>query len=152
MTMKCILIDKDDNPYKMLTDMMRPEDHTVADVVNWLYVDEAQFLSEEQIDWLATIADCGVNVVCYGLRTDFRGHSFEGSKRLLEMADTIEELKSTCSCGNKAIINARVINGRVTLSGKQVLIGSNETYVPMCRACWRSKIIDRNDDGFGINQ
>ena len=75
----------------------------------WLLVDEAQFLTARQVDQLAHAVDeYGVNVICYGLRTDFRTHLFEGSRRLFEIADTIDEIKSTCDCGRKTIVNARL--------------------------------------------
>ena len=78
-------------------------------VKDWILIDESQFLSEEQVDQLSRVVDdFGTNVVCYGLRTDFQSHLFEGSRRLLEIADSIEEIKSTCSCGRKTIINARI--------------------------------------------
>ena len=78
-------------------------------VIDWFLVDESQFLTAEQVDQLARIVDdFGSNVVCYGLRTDFRTHLFEGSRRLFEIADSIDEIKSTCTCGRKTIVNARI--------------------------------------------
>ena len=102
---KCSWIYPESDLYVMLKEMF----DTTLVVKDWILIDEAQFLSAPQIDQLARIVDdYGVNVVCYGLRTDFQSHMFEGSRRLFELADTIEEIKSTCSCGRKTIINARI--------------------------------------------
>ena len=111
--------------------------------VDWHHMDEAQFLSTAQVDQLSRIVDdFGSNVICYGLRTDFQSHLFEGSKRLFEIADTIDEIKSTCNCGNKTIINARIdSNGDIVEEGAQVEIGGDERYVAVCRKCWRNKRI-----------
>ena len=79
--------------------------------------------------------------MCYGLRNDFTGHLFEGSKRLMELADNIEELKFNCSCGRKAIINARMDDfGNILQEGEQIQIGGNEMYKPLCRKCYFKKI------------
>ena len=96
-------------------------------VIDWFLVDEAQFLTAEQVDQLARIVDdFGSNVVCYGLRTDFRTHLFEGSRRLFEIADSIDEIKSTCTCGRKTIVNARIDSaGDIVDTGQQVEIGGN---------------------------
>ena len=111
--------------------------------VDWYLIDEAQFLSTAQVDQLSRIVDdFGSNVICYGLGTDFQSHLFEGSKRLFEIADTIDEIKSTCNCGNKTIINARIdSNGDIVEEGAQVEIGGDERYVAVCRKCWRNKRI-----------
>lgn len=115
----------------------------------WILVDEAQFLSPDQVDQLAKVVDdFGINVVCYGLRTDFRTHLFDGSKRLLEIADTIDEVKSTCSCGRKTIVNARVNSkGEIITEGEVVEIGGNERYIAVCRNCWRNKRIEQSRNG-----
>lgn len=106
--------------------------------MEWILVDEAQFLTADQVDQLARIVDdFGVNVLCYGLRTDFQSKMFEGSRRLFEIADTIDEVKSTCTCGRKTIINARIdANGNVVTDGDQVEIGGNDKYIALCRHCW----------------
>ncbi len=111
---------------------------------DWILIDEVQFLKAEQIDQLARVVDdYGVNVVCYGLRTDFQSHMFEGSRRLFELADTIDEIKSTCSCGRKTIINARIDhNGNIVTAGDQVEIGGDDKYVALCRSCWRNRRIE----------
>lgn len=115
-------------------------------VTDWILVDEAQFLTAEQVDQLSRIVDdWGSNVVCYGLRTDFRSHLFEGSRRLFEIADTIDEIKSTCTCGRKTIINARIdANGDIVTQGDQVEIGGDDRYIAVCRKCWRNKRIEQS--------
>ena len=117
-------------------------------VKDWILIDEAQFLSRRQVDQLARIVDdYGSNVVCYGLRTDFRTNLFEGSKRLFEIADTIDEIKSTCSCGRKTIVNARIDHkGRIVTDGNQVEIGGDDKYVALCRHCWHSRRLESADE------
>ena len=115
----------------------------IGEVVDWFLVDEAQFLSARQIDQLSMIVDdFGSNVICYGLRTDFKTHLFEGSKRLFEIADTIDEIKTTCTCGHKTIVNARIdANGDIITEGEQVEIGGDDRYIAVCRKCWRNRRI-----------
>lgn len=104
--------------------------------------DEAQFFTPEQIDQLRELVDFeDIPVLCFGLRTDFLTHVFPGSKRLLELADSITEIKTVCACGRKATVNARVDeNGRVITHGDQVFLGGNDSYVAMCHRCWKKKI------------
>ncbi len=104
--------------------------------------DECQFLTPEQVEGLKYIAEYrDVPVLCFGLRTDFRTKLFPGSLRLFELADSIAEIKSVCSCGAKAIVNARMDeNGRIVTNGAQVDIGGNEKYVGMCWKCWQEAI------------
>ena len=101
-------------------------------------VDEAQFLKTSLIDQLRLIAaEGGVPVICYGLRQDFRGHLFEGSKRLLELADSIEEVKTTCAfCNRKATMNLKHLNGRASIAGLSIELGSEEKYFPACYPCY----------------
>jgi thymidine kinase len=103
--------------------------------VHCVLVDEAQFLTAAQVDQLAAIADVlGVPVLAYGLRTDFRGNLFEGSARLLALADALVEIKSVCRCGRKATMNLRVDGeGRAVADGAQTEIGGNDRYVALCR-------------------
>lgn len=104
--------------------------------------DEAQFFTPEQIDQLRELVDFeDIPVLCFGLRTDFLTHVFPGSKRLLELADSITEIKTVCACGRKATVNARIDeNGRVITHGDQVFLGGNDSYVAMCHRCWKKKI------------
>ncbi|WP_425228768.1 thymidine kinase [Sphingomonas sp.] len=105
-------------------------------------VDEAQFLSAAQVDQLAHVADAlGIPVLAYGLRTDFQGHLFPGSARLLAIADTLVELKSVCTCGRKATMNLRVdASGRAVARGAQTEIGGNDRYVALCRRHFRAAL------------
>ncbi len=140
---ECRWIYSDTNLYAELKAL---RDSDIDSLPDWILVDEAQFLSADQVDQLAGIVDdFAVNVVCYGLRTDFRGNLFEGSKRLFETADTIDEVKSTCTCGRKTIMNARIDSlGQIITEGEQVEIGGNDRYVACCRKCWRNKKIERS--------
>ena len=99
--------------------------------------DECQFLTARQIDQLrAIVNDFDVPVMCFGLRTDFQAKLFPGSLRLMEVADTIQEIKTICDCGNKAIVNARIIDGYIVTEGDQVLLGGNDAYIAMCHRCY----------------
>ena len=110
-------------------------DRVAHEPIACVLVDEAQFLSAAQVDQLARLADAqGLPVLCYGLRTDFRGDLFPGSARLLAIADTLVELKSVCTCGRKATMNLRVDDeGRAIGEGQQTDIGGNERYLALCR-------------------
>ena len=114
-------------------------DHADIDVI---IADECQFFTEAQIDDLRTIVnDCNIPVLCFGLRTDFLCHLFEGSRRLFEVADSVAEIKTVCSCGSKATVNARLDeNMRVVTEGDQVLLGGNDCYIAMCHKCWQEAI------------
>ena len=102
-----------------------------------LIVDEAQFLTKEQVEKLVHIVDHdNVPVVAYGLRADFKGNFFEGSQWLMAWADSIEEVKTICWCGRKATFNARLLDGKVTKTGEQVVLGGNESYTSLCRLHW----------------
>lgn len=104
-----------------------------------IIIDEAQFLAKGEIDVLGTIVDMfHVSVICYGLRTDFMGNLFEGSKRLMEIADVIEEVPTICWCGKKAKFNARVHNEKIVRSGEQIMMGGNESYISLCRKHYNS--------------
>ena len=99
-----------------------------------IIVDESQFMTAGQVDTLAECADThDTTVICYGLKTDFRGQLFEGSKRLIELADDIEEIPTICWCGRKARFNARVLNGRIVRDGEQVELGGDDRYTALCR-------------------
>lgn len=111
-----------------------------AHVYDCLIVDEAQFLTCEQVALLTEIVDdYNVPVICYGLRTDFQGNFFAGSHCLLACADTIEEIKTICWCGRKATFNARLDGkGGVTKQGEQVVLGASDRYVSLCRKHWKA--------------
>ena len=116
---------------------MAPEDIKAHQCV---IVDEAQFLTHEQVDYLTGIVDdWNVPVICYGLRADFSGRLFPGSEALLACADIIEEVKTICWCGKKAICNARFDeNGVVLKEGEQVVLGANDCYIGLCRKHWKA--------------
>lgn len=109
-------------------------------------VDEAQFATKEQIDILSDIVDClDIPVICYGLRADFQNHFFEGSKRLMEIADKIQEIKTVCWCERKAICNARYNKNGIVRTGEQVLLGANDDYVALCRKHYKMGKLNKND-------
>ncbi len=103
-----------------------------------IIVDECQFLTEKQIDQLRTIVDeHNIPVMCFGLRTDFQTRLFPGSRRLMEVADTIQEIKTICDCGAKATVNARIDGtGHIVTEGAQVVLGGNDSYIAMCHKCY----------------
>ena len=107
-----------------------------------IIADEAQFFTPAQIDQLRELVDEeDLPVLCFGLRTDFLTQFFPGSRRLMELADSITEIKTVCACGRKATVNARIDgSGRVVTEGEQVLLGGNDSYVAMCHQCWKKKI------------
>ena len=105
---------------------------------NVIIVDECQFMEPVQIDQLRAIVDeYNIPVMCFGLRTDFQCKLFPGSRRLMEVADTIQEIKTICDCGAKATVNARIdANHNIVTEGAQVVLGGNDSYIAMCHKCW----------------
>ena len=120
------------------------EGYTDYDVI---IADECQFFTPEQIDQLRRVVnECDIPVLCFGLRTDFLTHLFPGSLRLFEIADSIAEIKTICTCGSKATVNARIDgDGRVVTEGSQVMLGGNDSYIAMCHRCYMNEI-KRNED------
>ena len=118
--------------------------HTDCHVI---IADECQFFTAAQIDQLRAVVDkLDLPVLCFGLRTDFLTHLFEGSRRLFEVADSINEIQTICSCGNKAIVNARIDGeGNVVTEGGQILLGGNDSYVAMCHNCWKKAIEEQKE-------
>lgn len=104
--------------------------------------DESQFFTPEQIDQLRTLVDdFNVPVLCFGLRTDFQTKFFPGARRLMELADSITEIKTICACGRKATVNARIDgSGKIVTEGSQVFLGGNDAYIAMCHKCWKDTI------------
>ena len=123
------------SPEADVLEIFRTEQQGKCDVI---IVDECQFLTEEQIDQLRAIVDeHNVPVMCFGLRTDFQCHLFAGSRRLMEVADTIQEIKTICDCGAKATVNARIDSeGHIVTQGEQLFLGGNDRYIAMCHKCW----------------
>lgn len=110
--------------------------------INVVVVDECQFLTVKQIDELRRyVDDIAIPVICYGLKTDYKTKLFPSSQRLLEVADSISEIKTVCKCGAKAIYNARIVDGEIATSGSQICIGSSE-YKPVCSRCY-SRLVQR---------
>lgn len=105
-------------------------------------VDEVQFLAPKVIDKLSDLVDKhNITVICYGLRTDFRSELFPGAKRLMELADDIEQIKTICWCGKRAHFNARILNGQMVTEGEQVQLGGNESYTALCRKHYKERKI-----------
>ena len=132
--------------------VIRPEDSIRAEYAKTggtdvIIADEAQFLTPAQIDELRDIVDeQDVPVLCFGLRTDFLTHFFPGAQRLMELADSLTEIKTVCACGSKATVNARIDeSGRVVTEGGQILIGGNDRYVAMCHRCWKKRIREQGE-------
>ena len=117
---------------------------TKQDSCNVIIVDECQFMTAAQIDQLRHIVnDFNVPVMCFGLRTDFQTKLFPGSMRLMEVADTIQEIKTICDCGAKATVNARIDGeGYIVTEGAQVFLGGNDAYIAMCHKCYIRGIRD----------
>ncbi len=107
-----------------------------------IIADEAQFLTPRQIDQLRDLVDEeDLPVLCFGLRTDFQTHFFPGAQRLMELADSLTEIKTVCACGRKATVNARIDErGHIVTEGSQVLLGGNDRYMAMCHKCWKDRI------------
>lgn len=131
---RAVTVKEDENLYELYNTRFPDCDAVI--------VDECQFLTPEQVDQLSLITmEKDVPVLCFGLSTDFTTHLFPGSKRLFEIAESITEIKSVCTCGAKATVNARLDDkGEVVTSGSQVCIGGNGRYVAMCRKCWLKRI------------
>jgi len=126
-----VLLKKNDNLFSLVEKKYKD--------VSCVLVDEAQFLSVEQVDQaMEIVLKLDIPVICYGLRTDFLTNGFPGSTRLLQIAHTIEEMKTICKCGRKAIYNARYVDGKFTDKGEQVAIDGKKkvTYISMCGKCY----------------
>ena len=134
---ECTVISPTDDIYEMF----KREEYR-ADVI---ITDECQFFTPENIDQMRRIVDeLGVPVLCFGLRTDFLTKLFPGSMRLFELADSISEIKTICSCGKKASVNARIDeSGRIVTEGSQVMLGGNDSYIAMCHRCYKKGIADQ---------
>ena len=129
------LIKEKDNLYEVINKEFND--------VHCILIDEAQFLTREQVnDLVKVVVKLDIVVMCYGLRTDFLTNGFEGSTRLLEVANNIEELKTICKCGKKALYNARFINGKLVIKGDSIVIDNNSKvkYIAMCPKCYYEEI------------
>lgn len=141
---ECVLVTPENNIYESIN---KYNNILLAQFskLEWVLIDECQFLTEEQIDQLGKIVDeLDINVMCFGLRTDFMSKLFPASKRLFEIADSFEEVKARCGCGKKTSINARFDeNNQLVMNGEQILVGGNELYKPICRSCWMKLIKEK---------
>lgn len=131
LTSDCLTFDSNENLYKFIFNhnQFRPKSVVI--------VDEAHFCTAKQINELKEVSR-NIPVLCYGLLTNFKTELFEGSKRLVEIAESLMEIKAVCECGKKATVNARFINGKIVLNGDEVLIGGDESYKAMCYNCYNS--------------
>lgn len=119
---------------RILANKCRNEDYDI------IMADEAQFFTEDQIDALYDISFERV-VMCFGLLTDFQRKFFPGSERLVALADSLQEIKTICNCGNKATVNGRYApDGKLILAGSQILIGGNDVYKPLCKRCYKAEV------------
>lgn len=139
LTSDCLEFDKDFNFIDFCVANKFVDKHDV------IIVDECQFLTENQVNQLKVLTKY-VPVLCYGLLTNYKTKLFEGSKRLVEIADSLMEIKSVCTCGRKANVNARFVDGKIVLSGDEVLIGGDETYQGMCFDCFMKQLESQNKD------
>ena len=128
--------EKDDNLLQTIEAQLKTKS------LNCVLVDEAQFLTRDQVIQLGDVVDrLEIPVLCYGLRTDFLGELFEGSRSLLAWADELREIKTVCHCGKKAIMTVRLNEeGKPLQAGEQIQIGGNESYVSMCRRHFKSSL------------
>ncbi len=134
----------------LLTDVCAMSDAELA-TYDAIIVDEIQFATEAQVDFLARIVDTlDVPVLCYGLRTDFQLHFFEGSKRMMELADNIKEVKTVCWCGAKATCNARYNENGIVRSGEQIMLGANDDYIALCRKHFTLGMLNEDDTPISI--
>jgi len=129
----CIPIEPDEDVYEKVKQLILENG-----IPSYIFVDEAQFLSSKQVEDFTKISDIfDIEIIFFGLRTNFKTQLFEGSKRLFELADEIEEIKSFCKCGKNAIFNARIDkNGTIIKAGKEIEIGAEERYKAVCRKCY----------------
>lgn len=144
LTRSCISIDASMNLFSFIQTYIIKLKLSLNEPPKWVFVDESQFLTTKQVDELAKVATMyGIKIVCYGLRTDFRGELFDGSKRLFEMSDYIEEVPHYCACGNKTVFNVRINEqGEVVENGEKIVIGGDDIYRSVCRECYW-KMLDR---------
>ena len=133
---ECTTVKQNENLFNVISTEL-----TKRGKLKYVLVDEAQFLTEKQVDQLSDVVDfLDIDVICYGLRSDFKTHLFPGSKRLFEIADSFKEIESTCECGEKNMFNARIdLDGNVITKGKQIEVGGEDKYLSMCRKCYKER-------------
>lgn len=127
----CLTFDSNENLCEMIFNINQFKSNSVV------IVDECQFLTTKQVDELKEVSK-NIPVLCYGLLTNFKTELFEGSKRLVEIAESIMEIKSVCACGKKATVNARFIEGKLAIDGEEIMLGKEECYKAICYNCYTS--------------
>ncbi len=130
---ECLEFNKNDNFFEICSKF------SIIDNKNVLIIDECQFLTKQQVNQLKDIS-LQIPVLCYGLLTNYKTELFEGSKRLVEISDSLMEIKSICKCGRKATVNARIINNKIVTNGNELDIGGDEKYESMCYSCYVKKL------------
>lgn len=142
--LSCIILNPDTDIYDLVKSFLNDDNENL-----YILVDECQFLTSEQIDEFAKVVDTfsGIDVICYGLRTDFKTHLFPGSKRLFEIADKFEEISSKCNCGRNAFFNCRIDSksNKIATEGEQIECGAEDKYITLCRSCY-CKAIEKSSD------
>lgn len=145
---ECVTISPTDNLFSIIYRYQERVKASLSDedCLKWIIVDECQFLTEAQVDQLVDVVDLlGINVICYGLKGDFRTKLFPATKRLFEVADCSEEIKSSCYCGKKAMFNARIDSeGNIVTNGDQIEVGGDDRYVALCRKCYYERLRKNN--------
>lgn len=132
-------VSRDSNTFNQETNIFNLINENCEDC-ECVLIDESQFLTKEQVWSLTDVVDyLNINVICYGLRSDYLGEPFEGSIYLMTLADKIEELKTICEFGDKASMNMRLVNGKPIFTGEQIQIGGDESYLPVCRKYFKNK-------------
>ena len=126
---ECYTVDREENLYKFVFNKNQFKDNCVV------IVDESQFLTKEQVNELKEVSR-KIPVICYGLLTNFKTELFEGSKRLIEISDSLMEIKSVCACGKKATVNARFVDGKLVTDGEEIMLGGDESYKALCYNCY----------------
>ena len=139
LTCDCLTFDRKEN----LTDFIYNINQFKSNSV--VIVDECQFLTKEQVDELKEVSR-NIPVLCYGLLTNFKTELFEGSKRLVEIAESLMEIKSVCACGKKATVNARFIDGKLVTDGEEIMLGKEECYKAICYNCYVSLKKEMNNE------
>lgn len=134
---EAIEFDKNENFFDL------QKKYNIFDKKDIIIIDECQFLTKDQVDQIKDIS-VETPVLCYGLLTNYKTELFEGSKRLVEIADSLKEIKCVCRCGRKATVNVRFVNGKIMTDGDEIMIGGDETYESMCYTCYTKKLKQTN--------
>ena len=135
----CTTFNKEENLYKLIFGINQFRENSVV------IVDECQFLSKDQVDQLKEVS-AHIPVLCYGLLTNFKTELFEGSKRLVEISESLMEIKFVCKCGKKATVNGRFIDNKLVTEGDEILIGKEEFYRPLCYNCYNDLKREANNE------